>query len=290
MIATHTQQNPRIHLPFNPATDSHTHPEPETHFDLIEHGSQTPLLLPGRITMHHPKAGLNPLVDSAGYLFSILGKLKKISAYRQLGSLQQQLIREIHSFQKNIQHHGYNAEYTLICQYIICAAFDDILSNTAWGGQGQWDNFSLLKAFKQEQDHHHKFFNILEHAVKDPALYIDLMEFIYICLSLGYKGPYRATEYNHYQLEQITHNLYKHIRAYRGNANRTLSPVPLKPNKSIRKSTSQGYGSLLTMAIVTACIVMATFVSLGYLMDVISNESLESIAQVKPQTSLKTST
>ena len=129
----------------------------------------------------------------------------------------------------------------------------------------------------------------MERTIKEPALYIDLMELMYICLSMGYKGQYRTTEHSQYQLEQITNNLYKHIRAYRGSFSKTLSPTPLKATKPSAKHLLQRKTSLLLIFIVTACVIMTIFVSLGYLMDVISNEAYKNIAQFGNSVAHKTS-
>jgi len=238
------------------------------------------LLLPSRVVSHNPKAGLNPIVDAAGYLFSIIGKLKAIKTYRQLNKLQAELIQEINLFHETVKNHGYSSEYIVVCRYVLCAITDEIICNTSWGGQGQWDAFSLLAAFNQDTHHQDKFFSIMERTIKEPALYIDLMELMYICLSMGYKGQYRTTEHSQYQLEQITNNLYKHIRAYRGSFSKTLSPTPLKSSKSTAKPKIQRKTSLFFIFVVTACVMMTIFVSLGYLMDVISNEAYKNIAQL----------
>lgn len=247
------------------------------------------LLLPSRIVSHNPKAGLNPIVDAAGYLFSIIGKLKAIKTYRQLNKLQAELIQEINLFHETVKNHGYSSEYIVVCRYVLCAITDEIICNTSWGGQGQWDAFSLLAAFNQDTHHQDKFFSIMERTIKEPALYIDLMELMYICLSMGYKGQYRTTEHSQYQLEQITNNLYKHIRAYRGSFSKTLSPTPLKSNKSTAKPKIQRKTSLFFIFVVTACVMMTIFVSLGYLMDVISNEAYKNIAQLGKSSKYETS-
>ncbi len=235
------------------------------------------LLLTNRVVTHQPGAGLNPLVDAAGYLFSVLGKLKQLNSCRQLGKLQKELIQEVNAFQEALKNQGYNAEYIIIARYVICATIDDVLSNTSWGDR--WNAHSLLTAFNQDSTQQDKFFTIMERTIKEPAAYIDLMELMYICLSLGYKGQLRSTEHNQYQLEQITSNLYKHIRAFRGNVTKNLSPTPLKTPKAVQKSTvSRQYMSYAFIFCVTACIIMAIFVSLGYLMDVISNEAYKNWA------------
>lgn len=236
------------------------------------------LLMPSHVLMHHPRAGLNPLVDTASYLFSILGRLRHLKSYRQLQRLQKELIAEINNIQEAIKDR-YSNEYVLVCRYVLCATLDDVISNTAWGGQGQWEPYALLEVYLQDARHEEKFFTILDRIVKEPALYIDLMELMYICLSLGYKGQYRATEHHHYMLEKITNHLYQHIHAYRGGFSKTLSPaLPklLRPvaNQDVKKPP------LIFIFFVTACIIMTIFVSLGYLMDVISNEAYQNISHL----------
>lgn len=242
-------------------------------------GNSSHLLLPGRSISHNAKAGLNPIVDAAGYLFTVIGKLKQIKTYRQLNKLQSELIHEINAFQEAVKTQGYSPEYIIVCKYVLCATLDEIICNTPWGGQGQWDAYCLLAAYNQDIHHQDKFFTIMERAIKEPALYIDLMELMYICLSMGYKGQYRATEHSQYQLEQITNTLYKHIRAYRGSFSKILSPSPLKSPKSASKAASRHSVSFTFVAIITACVIMTIFVSLAYIMDVISNEAYKNIAR-----------
>lgn len=238
------------------------------------------LFLPHSIITHHPKAGINPLVDAASYLFSAIGKLKNLKVYRQLNSLQKDLIEAINNFYAVSKNQGYNPEYLIICRYIFCAVLDDIINNTAWGGVDQWKNYSLLSAFNQDPDHHDKFFNILDHAIKEPHLYIDLMELIYLCLSLGYKGKFRATEHGQYQLEQIHHHLYNHIRTYRGNFSKVLSPKLRKINPKAKKKTANSIESPLLTLILTASVIMIIFISLAYLMDVFANETFKQLTEI----------
>lgn len=247
----------------------------------------TPLFLPQSVHSHDPQAGLNPLVDACSNIFSTIGKLKLLKTLRQLASVQKELIQEINTFQAVVKGHGYNAEYIAVCRYVLCAFLDDIIANTAWGGDGRWDSYSLLNEFHQDVHHHDKFFGLVERSIKEPALYIDLMELIYICLSLGYKGEYRSTEHNQYQLEQITNNLYKHIRAYRGNYSKTLSPQPVNAIPSATSpspktnNTKKQQLSLLSVFLMTACAIMIIFISLGYLMDIIANEAFKNVKEIQ---------
>ena len=235
------------------------------------------------VITHHPSSGLNPVVDAAGYLFSVLSKLKELKAHRTLSQLQRELSQEVNRFQETIQSKGYSLEYIVVCRFVICATFDDILSQTPWGSHGQWDEFSLLTAFNQDPEHHEKFFAILDRAVKDPAQYIDLMELLYLSLSFGYRGQYR-NEQGQFQLEQISNQLFKHIRAQRGYFSKTLSPAPFKTRGGSSTATRKKTPLWFTV-MVAASIIMAIFVSLGYLMDAISNETYQNLAQLEQSSS-----
>jgi type VI secretion system protein ImpK len=235
------------------------------------------LLWQNQFINHHPKAGLNPLADAAAYLFSIIGKLKQLKSYSHLGQLQKELVAEINAFQEAAKIQGYRTEYILVSRYALCATLDDSILNTPWGGQGQWDTYSLLTLFNQDAAQPERFFLILERIIKDPALYIDVMEFMYICLSLGYKGKYRAIDYSNNQLEQITHALYKRIRVQRGDFSKVLSPflvkIPMPAKINISKIP---YWKLFFM---TASIIMLLFIGLGYLLEAISTQAYHALGK-----------
>ncbi|OGT53989.1 MAG: hypothetical protein A3E84_01985 [Gammaproteobacteria bacterium RIFCSPHIGHO2_12_FULL_42_13] len=242
--------------------------------------------LPNKIVTHSPKAGLNPLVDAAAYLFSAIGKLKQLKSHHHLAKLQKELIEEIDSFQDRAKILNYNSEYVLVCRYALCSSLDDIITNTSWGGQGQWEPYLLLAVYKQDMGHQEKFFMILERLIKNPALYIDLMEFMYLCLSLGFKGQYRTTEYSHHQLELITEILYQHIRAYRGNFNKTLSPFPTKPTATPNNTNKLSQSAILTLSLlICAGIVLLIFSGLTFFLDNTISKTNQDLAQITKVTS-----
>lgn len=239
--------------------------------------SNKQILLHNKFITHHPKSGINPLVDAAAYLFSTIGKLKQLTSHRNLTKLQKDLIAEINTFQETAKAHGYSSEYILVSRYALCATIDDIISSTPWGNQGQWDHFSVLSTFNQEAPQNDRFFLILERIIKDPTLYIDVMELMYICLSLGYKGTYRSTEFSNNQLEKMTHSLYKHIRAHHGDYSKTLSPFSVRIPKTTKKTPKTSF--MLTFLITTS-IIMSIFIGLSYLQDTISNQAYKELMHI----------
>lgn len=243
------------------------------------HADNNQLLLNSEHITHHPKSGLNPLVDAASYIFSIVGKLKQLKTYRHLNQLQKELVYEIKAFQETTKVRGYSSEYILVCRYALCATLDDIISNTLWGSEGQWDTFSMLTLFNQETPNHDRFFIILERIIKDPAQYIDVMELMYLCLSLGFKGNYRTTEFGSNQLEQIATSLYKRIRAHRGDFSKILSPYPIRPYYPAENS-SQNKLSLWIVGFSTISIILAIFLGLGYMLDTFSKQAYQELTHI----------
>lgn len=245
---------------------------------VIDNKKSAPALLPNQFISHNPKSGLNPLVDAGAYLFSIIGKLKQLKSYRHLDKLQKELITEINSFQDTAKARGYSSEYLVVSRFALCATLDDIIATTLWGTQGQWENYSLEQAFNTEptRTNHDRFFMILERIIKDPTNYIDLMEFMYICLSLGFKGTYRHSEYGLNQLETITNALYKNIRYCRGDFNRTLSPFPIKVATSSRSKKIPSW----VIALATLGIIVMIFMGLGHLLETISNEAYQELMHI----------
>jgi type VI secretion system protein ImpK len=274
-------------------TDTSYHPqnEPQTLKTLpAKADAASQLLLSGKFVTHTAKSGLNPLVDTSAYLFSIMGKLKLMKSYRHLTKLRKELIREINNFQDVAKSHGYSSEYILVSRYALCATLDDIITNTPWGAQGQWDSHTLLAAFNQESINQERFFVILERLVKDPNLYIDIMEFMYICLSLGFKGHYRSSEFNNSQLEQITNSLYKRIRAYRGEFSKTLSPYQIKPTATASSASKYGVKNmpLWLSILLVASVSLVLFAGIRYLLNVTSTEAYQDLTSMGKTTSYET--
>lgn len=235
-------------------------------------------LLHSKFITHNPKAGVNPLVDAAAYLFSSIGKLTFLNSHRNLHKLQKDLISEINTFQETAKVQGYTSEYILVCRYAVCATVDDIIANTSWGNEGQWDGYSVLNIFNQETLQPDRFFLILERIIKDPALYIDVMEFMYICLSLGYKGNYRESSQGNQQLEKITHSLYRHIRSYHGDFPKALSPFPVKAPGAAKKNPPNI--SYTFTFLTTASIIMLLFIGFGYMLDTFSNHVYQELMRI----------
>jgi len=69
-----------------------------------------------------------------------------------------------------------------------------------------------------------KFFQLLAKLAENPAGNRDLLEFMYVCLSLGLEGRYRVIDNGRAQLDALTERLAQMLRKERGEYERDLSP------------------------------------------------------------------
>lgn len=183
--------------------------------------------------IHHVDSGLNPITDAAAPIFTLLGNLKTAHSAKKLNQLHNTLSKEIHTFQTKAKNQGYSSEQILIARYALCASCDDIITHQPWVKDGAWAQYSLLKIFHPDHALPERFFIILQRLSKEPALFIDVLELMYLCLVLGFYGPYRLQiDENEYlptkTLVAIIEKLYQVIRAYRGDCKKLLSPFYMK--------------------------------------------------------------
>ncbi len=170
------------------------------------------------------RQGLNPLENAASALLALMVGLKNTHSHPDAGGLHQQLIREIQNFEAQARHLGVGDEQTLTrARYVLCATLDDIILNTPWGQQAGWSKKTLQGTFFRKEWAGDEFFKLLDKLLADPANHRDLLELMYLCLALGFKGGYRV--YNRQgELEQRRENLHRALRGLRGEFEPTLSP------------------------------------------------------------------
>ena len=168
--------------------------------------------------------GLNPLVNAASVLIAVFCKTRSSISHPNVAGLHQQLVQEIRSFDNKMRTAGLKHEIQLSARYIICTILDEAVLNTPWGAESALTQKTLLSTFHNETAGGEKFFLILDRMRNAPAENIDILELMYICLSLGYEGKYRVVNRGRDALEQLRDELFHIIRSHRGEYERTLSP------------------------------------------------------------------
>ncbi|MGD1881958.1 MAG: type IVB secretion system protein IcmH/DotU [Paracoccaceae bacterium] len=178
--------------------------------------------------------GMNPLNACAATLFSLVSRIRNRAQHMDAGKLREAVITEVKAFESRAFQAGVDAQDLKIARYAICATLDDVVLNTPWGGQSVWAQQSMVGTFHRETVGGDRFYDLLARLEKEPARNIDLLEFLYMCLSLGFEGRLRVEQGGREKHLDIRAGLAKIIRAQRDETADTLSPNWLGVNKPYR--------------------------------------------------------
>ncbi len=75
--------------------------------------------------------------------------------------------------------------------WFVAALLDDIALNTPWGGNSGWPRMPLVVSMYGNVDAGERFFDLAEDLIRFPERDPQLMELVFLCLSLGFRGKFR---------------------------------------------------------------------------------------------------
>jgi type VI secretion system protein ImpK len=167
---------------------------------------------------------VNPLVDAGIMLLTLVAQLRNTPSHPDPVGLRDHVVQQMRIFEQNARSAGVTPENTLVARYTLCALLDETVLGTPWGSESIWSTQSLLSTFHNETWGGEKFFLILDRMLQEPASNIDILELMYICLSLGFEGKYAVLEQGRGKMVEVMDNLFRTIRMQRGDYERELSP------------------------------------------------------------------
>ena len=170
------------------------------------------------------QTGSNRLNAAATPLFSLVSRLRNRAQHSDPDAFRQSVANEVRAFEIRAAEAGVDSKSIQIARYAICATLDDVVLNTPWGGQSTWAQTSMVATFHREVVGGDRFFDVLAHLEKNPGPNIDLLEFFYSCLSLGFEGRLRVSQGGAEKHMDVRQGLAGIIRAQRGQIDTALSP------------------------------------------------------------------
>ncbi len=168
--------------------------------------------------------GMNQLNACAAPLFSLISRIRNRAQHMDPDKLRESVVSEVRGFENRALQAGIPAQTVKIARYALCATLDDVVLNTPWGGQSSWGLQSMVGTFHRETVGGDRFYDLLARLEKEPGQNLDLLEFIYMCLSLGFEGRLRVEQGGADKHLQIRLGLARIIRGQRGAIERDLSP------------------------------------------------------------------
>jgi len=165
----------------------------------------------------------NSIVKHATTLLSLAAKLQQTNSLEDVGGLRQQCIDRIHDFEEKLRSEHNPIDDIYAARYCMCSLLDEIVLNTLWGGPSVWSNASLLATFHKDTGGGDHFFNLLNTRLESPETSINLLELMYLCLSLGFQGKYRIAVNGLRAHDELRAELHQVITRVRGEYERELS-------------------------------------------------------------------
>jgi type VI secretion system protein ImpK len=230
-------------------------------------------------------SGLNPLVALANPLLALVPQIRGSVSHPDPAGLRETLVQQLSAFEEAAAKRGIKPDTVLVARYALCTLIDEAVSSTPWGGTAQWMSGSLLVTFYRETGGGEKFFLLLNKIAEQPGTNIDLLEFFYACLALGFEGRFRVIDGGRAQLEQTRERLYELIRRQRQLEDSDLS-VRWKGIETKPRRLSSGLALWLA---ISACGLLLAAVYLGYLFSLANQSSpvKSELAQMKVKVALE---
>ncbi|WP_246217403.1 DotU family type VI secretion system protein [Paraburkholderia panacisoli] len=223
-------------------------------------------------------SGLNPLVRAANPLLDLALPLRTLPACADVEGLRAQLLQMVKLFEAEARASGFDTERLAAARYCLCTCIDEAISGTPWGS-GMWASRSLLVIFHNEASGGERFFLILQRLAQDPARNVDVLELIYVMLSLGFEGRYRLIEGGRAQLESVRERLAQIIRVQRGSFEAELS-VQWQPVQRARRSLTQRVPLWVAAALAGVALVV-THIALGVSLNRASDQVFDALNGIR---------
>ncbi|MTD26530.1 type IVB secretion system protein IcmH/DotU [Erwinia sorbitola] len=200
--------------------DALTDPASFSPQETVSHWRQYQLPLRGE--------SLNPMVDAATPLLGMVLRLKDMENQPLPEQLYQQVVADIRAIEQVLQNKGYEPGAIISFRYMLCTFIDETALGHGWNSHNGWLQQSLLVQFHNETWGGEKVYVLLDRLMGEAKRYQDLLEFIYLCFCLGYRGRYKVTVNHSDDFERLFRRLHQQLQQLRGEVPPTI--LHLKPS------------------------------------------------------------
>lgn len=145
------------------------------------------ILAPRRPRSHH-----NPLMRAFAPLLEFAPELENAIAPENPEVLRTRLLEELVRARDAVVASGSPLTRADAAAWAVAATLDDLALNTPWGGASVWPRQPLVVMLRGDVDAGAQFFSRLEELERHPGRDRDMLELMYLCLALGFRGKYRV--------------------------------------------------------------------------------------------------
>ncbi|MGJ7550718.1 type IVB secretion system protein IcmH/DotU [Pseudomonas alloputida] len=158
----------------------------------------------------------NPMIDAAMPLFGLVMRLRTLDSLPNIQDVHHQVRTQVDNIVEEMRQHGYESAQLLAYSYALCLYLDEAVMSRPWGRNSCWSQESLLSIFHHETWGGEKIYTVLSRLMQEPQRYIDVLEFLYLCLCLGLKGKYGLAPKGDEAVNALLQQIHTLIREVRG--------------------------------------------------------------------------
>ncbi len=162
----------------------------------------------------------NPIVTASIDIFlytDLINSSMEIDEVRN--TLTNQVDNFKHALSASIKEHDYIQNIT----YLLCCVLDEFILTSEWGRNHYWASNTLLSRFYHDTRGGRDFFTLLQAHMNSPAQHIDALEFILMCINIGFHGKFLLMSDGDLKLKRLKSDLYHIVKQHK--------PQPEKPSK-----------------------------------------------------------
>jgi type VI secretion system protein ImpK len=216
-----------------------------------------------KIELINANSGLNELNSCASNLFALIGRVRNQAQHPDPDNLRNSVVSEIRKFEESALDADIDKKDIRVARYAICATLDDVILNTPWGGNSSWGMQSMVGTFHKETVGGDRFFDLLNRLQEDASNNLNVLEFIYFCLSLGFEGRLRIENGGRDKHLKIRRQLARIIKKHKGEFLSELSPqFEGEDNQFIAKSIWKPFWISSSLVLAFLTIIFMTFIFL----------------------------
>lgn len=185
---------------------------------------------------------INPIIDAATPLLGMILRIQDLSApISDPEYLYRQIVTDIQSIEQQLEINGYEPGSIVTFRYVLCSFIDECIMSSEASLAKFWSHKSLLIHFHNEGWGGERVFQITERLMNEPKRYKDMLEFIYLCFGLGFRGRYKVQNPNSDEFERLFRRLNTLLTSLNGEPastrlhHGTSEPADYRMTKEITK-------------------------------------------------------
>lgn len=202
----------------------------------------------GLPALEWPRHGLNPLLALANHLLLAVPQIRGTRHLPDPATLKTALAQALRDFSVEAAKQGVSPQNAMAARYVLCTLLDEAAGDTPWGASGVWAQHSLLVLFHNEAWGGEKVFQLMTKLAAQPAQHLDLLELIYVAMTMGFEGRFRTLDNGQAQLAAVRDKLGLILLQ-----SREPHPVALSAHWQGSPTHGRRFGNWLTLAVVASC-------------------------------------